>query len=336
MHLDTNAQLQSLNTFSIPATAEFLLTIGSLEDLGTIMYNTFPVHVLGGGSNILPCGDIKGFVLKNEYRGITIVDETDGFVDVEVCSGENWHNWVMRAVDEGWGGIENLALIPGTVGAAPIQNIGAYGVEVKDVITEVEYYDFATRQLRTLKNGDCGFGYRTSVFKTDMPGGSFFITKVFFRLSKRHMPNIGYGAIAAELDSHGIVSPTIKDVAHAVMAIRRSKLPDPKVLGNAGSFFKNPVIGSGQFAELQARFPVMPSYPAGDGAMKVPAGWLIETAGLKGYRAGHVGVHDKQALVIVNHGGATGAEVLDCSKYVQSAVYGKFGITLEREVQIWE
>ncbi len=336
MQIHTNAQLQGYNTFSIASNAEFLLTISSLEDLGSIVYSSFPIHVLGGGSNILLCGNMKGFVLKNDYKGITIIEETDDFVEVEVCSGENWHEWVMRAVGEGWGGIENLALIPGTVGAAPIQNIGAYGVEVKDVITEVEYYDFANMKLHTLKKNKCGFGYRTSVFKTQMQGGSFFITKVFFKLSKKNVANIGYGALGAELSSNGIESPTIADVANAVMAIRRSKLPDPRVLGNAGSFFKNPVIPASQFADLRMRFPNMPSYPTGDAGVKVPAGWLIEAAGLKGYRNGNVGVHALQALVIVNYGGASGKEILACSKYVQHAVFGKFGITLEREVQIWE
>jgi UDP-N-acetylmuramate dehydrogenase len=248
-------------------------------------------------------------------------------------AGEVWHDLVLYAISNGWGGIENLALIPGTVGAAPIQNIGAYGVEVKSTVTEVEVWHWEGVELQTFSNEECRFGYRDSIFKHELKD-RVVITAVTFKLAKRPELHLDYGAIRDELAAM-VATPSVQTVAQAVINIRRSKLPDPAVIGNAGSFFKNPTIPKTDFEALKAEFWAIPSFPAGEGLVKVPAGWLIEQCGWKGYRCGDAGVHAKQALVLVNYGGATGEEILQLSTDVMKSVKEKFGITLEREVQVW-
>jgi UDP-N-acetylmuramate dehydrogenase len=329
--------LTACNTFGIEATADNYCEVDSLSQLAEISALGGRRFVLGGGSNILICGDLHGCVVHNRLSGYTILRRDDTHVYIEVNSGEVWHDTVMMAVKNGWGGIENLALIPGTVGAAPIQNIGAYGVEAKDVITEVRYWDWALRRIVTLSNAECAFGYRDSVFKRELHD-RFFITSVVLKLSLHPIVNIRYGAISSELAAMGIQSPGIADVAEAVIRIRSSKLPDPRKLGNAGSFFKNPEIDGPAFSSLEAEYPGIPSYEVGPdkpGWKKIPAGWLIEQCGWKGHREGPVGVHEKQALVIVNHGGATGADILRLANKIVDSVRARFGIKLEMEVRIW-
>ena len=304
---------------------------GGLSELSLLAQ---PKHVLGGGSNVLLRAPVKGLVIKNELKGIELVREDENYKWFSVRSGEVWHEWVMFAIAEGLGGIENLALIPGTVGAAPMQNIGAYGVEVKDVIESVTFWHWEEKKYYTYSNVQCEFGYRDSIFKRVL-GGKVFITSVVFRLSKKPAFNTSYGAIEDELRSMGATEPSVASIAQAVINIRSSKLPDPKQIGNAGSFFKNPTIPVVQFQALKEHFPQLPSYPVSDTLVKVPAGWLIEQCGWKGYRKDDYGVHAKQALVLVNYGSATGSEIWALSQQIVDSVQQKFGIELEREVQVW-
>jgi UDP-N-acetylmuramate dehydrogenase len=292
-----------------------------------------PFCVLGGGSNVLITAPVKGTVILNRIKGINAIGENSDSVTVRVGAGEVWHDLVLYATENGLGGIENLALIPGTVGATPIQNIGAYGVEVKDTIESVEIWDWERGEAGAFSNADCRFGYRDSIFKHELKG-RVVITAVSFRLSKRPVLHTDYGAIRHELAAMGL-EPSVQSIAQAVINIRGSKLPDPAVIGNAGSFFKNPTISAEAFDQLRGRFPAIPSYPAGDGLVKVPAGWLIEQCGWKGYRSGNVGMHAKQALVLVNYGAAVGGEVWELSGKVLQSVLDTFGIELEREVQVW-
>ena len=335
MQVQDNISLKPYNTFGIDAKAAQLFELHQLTDLEDITAEQAQnIHIIGGGSNILLTHDVEGTVLLNRLKGITLIEETEAHVILKVASGEVWHEFVMYAINQGWAGIENLALIPGTVGAAPMQNIGAYGVEVKAVIEEVTAWHWEEQRYIRLKNEECRFGYRDSIFKHELKG-KVFITEVTFRLSKHPNFNTSYGAIMQELEKNGITELSIKAIAEAVIAIRSSKLPDPAQIGNAGSFFKNPVIPLAQFNELKEAYPNIPSYPIDDSTIKVPAGWLIEQCGLKGHKEGNAGVHSKQALVLVNLGNATGAEVWALSGKVISTVQEKFGITLEREVQIW-
>jgi UDP-N-acetylmuramate dehydrogenase len=277
---------------------------------------------------------LEALLVKNELKGKTLIAEDADTVLLQVASGENWHEFVMFALEQAWYGVENLALIPGTVGAAPIQNIGAYGVEVKDVIEWVEFFRWDDKKVQRLSHAECRFAYRDSIFKQELSGKGIIVS-VGFRLHKQARLNTSYGAIEAELNHMGISSPTPMDVAHAVMHIRRSKLPDPAFIGNAGSFFKNPTIPLEQYRELKSRFPEMPSYPVNDQLVKVPAGWLIEYCGWKGFREGDAGVHEKQSLVLVNYGNAGSKEIWALSERIVQSVWSSFGILPEREVQVW-
>lgn len=328
--------LQAHNTFGIASLAEHFIEIETREHLVQlpVLNAPKPWRVLGGGSNILLEETTSGTVLKNRITGIELIGESDEFVILKVGSGEIWHDLVMFTVGRGWGGLENLALIPGTVGAAPIQNIGAYGVEVKDTITEVEVWLWEENRLATISNEAAQFGYRDSIFKQQLRG-KFFVVSVSFRLRKNAVLHTEYGAIEAELHTMGAV-PSVANIAQAVMNIRRSKLPDPKIVGNAGSFFKNPSVQNSKFDALKKAYPAMPGYPSKlESSTKIPAAWLIEQCGWKGFRRGNVGVHDRQALVLVNYGEATGADIWQLSEDILQSVFDTYGVQLEREVQVW-
>lgn len=334
MTVQHNISLLPYNTFGIQAYAECFLEITDTLSLAKIATNYNKIKVIGGGSNVLLTQNIEGLVLYNATKGIAICKETEEHVWLKVASGEVWHHLVMYAVAKGWGGLENLALIPGTVGASPMQNIGAYGVEAKDVIESVTYFDWVSHQYHTLNNASCEFGYRDSIFKNSLKD-KIFITEVTYKLNKHPKLNTSYGAIEDELNKMNITNTTVADVAQAVINIRSSKLPNPKEIGNAGSFFKNPTISKPQYALLQQQYPSIPSYPVSDSIVKVPAGWLIEQAGWKGYRTGDIGVHAKQALVLVNYANANGAEIWELSGRIVADIKHKFSIELEREVQVW-
>jgi len=331
-----NLQLKNYNTFGIPSIAKELIFINNIEDIFLAVNQEIFTHkhlIIGGGSNILLDGDYDGIVIKNNLKGKQVIHEDDEFVWVKAAGGEVWHELVMYSVDRNWGGIENLSLIPGTVGAAPMQNIGAYGVELTDVFETLEAIDILTGALKIFSKTDCAFGYRTSVFKTNLKG-RFIITAVTLKLSKHPVIKMQYGAIKDVLAAQQINAPTIKDISNAVIAIRSSKLPDPKILGNAGSFFKNPEISSMQFGELKLAFPEMPGFPTQNNLTKVPAGWLIEQCGWKGKRIGNTGAHKDQALVLVNYGNATGQEIIALAEAIQQSVQEKFGITIVPEVNL--
>lgn len=334
--IERNVQLKAFNTFGIPVLADGFATFKSVEELQQLLPHRKDFDdllILGGGSNILFTKDVKALVLKNEIEGIEIVNETDDFVFVKAGAGVVWHQFVLYTVANNWGGIENLSLIPGSVGASPMQNIGAYGVEIKDVFDSLEAVEIKTGNLRSFNNSDCNFGYRESVFKRELKN-QYVITSVTYRLNKKPVLQTSYGAINDELQTQG-KAPSVKNVSDAVIAIRNSKLPNPKDLGNAGSFFKNPVVSAEKANSLKAQYENIPNYPQADGTVKLAAGWLIEQSGWKGKQIGHCGVHAKQALVLVNYGGSTGSEIYDLSSKVLEDVNAKFGIQLEREVNIW-
>lgn len=334
MDILQHISLKSWNTFGIDVSAAYYTEVNSLNDLMELSAPRYKRYVLGGGSNLLLTAPIDGLVIRNCLKGMEVLKEDEVHVWLKVSSGEVWHHLVMHCIDKGWGGIENLALIPGTVGAAPIQNIGAYGVEVKNHISEVAYWDWEQRMLTTIEIEACHFGYRDSIFKHELKD-NVFITAVTFVLDKHPQINASYGAIEQELKNQGITKPTVKDIAEAVIRIRRSKLPDPAEIGNAGSFFKNPVVSTAKFEELKKDHEHTPFYPANNGEVKIPAGWLIESCGWKGYRTGNVGVHAQQALVLVNYGNATGKEIWELSEMIVASVNERFGILLEREVGVW-
>lgn len=327
--------LSNYNTFGIEVRAEQFLAIRSVSQLSaTIKEYPQAKMVLGGGSNVLFTHDPQQFILYNQLLGKEVIKQTEHEVLVRVGGGEQWHDFVLWCLENGWGGVENLSLIPGTVGAAPIQNIGAYGVELKDVFYELEAVDLTSGKRKTFDAKDCEFGYRDSIFKRALKG-RLFITQVCFRLSRKdHHIHTEYGAIREVLAQQKIAQPGIVDVSRAVINIRRSKLPDPKELGNAGSFFKNPEIDEATFQRLQSAFPHLVFYPLEEGRYKLPAGWLIDQCGWKGKRIGPVGCYDKQALVLVNYGGATGQEVLHLAGKIIDSVEERFGIRLEPEVNI--
>jgi UDP-N-acetylmuramate dehydrogenase len=289
--------------------------------------------VLGGGSNLLLTKNFEGLVLKNELHGISILKTENEFTYVKSAAGEVWHNFVLFCIENNLGGVENLSLIPGSVGAAPMQNIGAYGIEIKDVFQELEAYEIATGKIKTFNLTECKFGYRESVFKQDLKN-QYIITSVTFRLTKNPKLNTSYGAINDELQKQGISNPTIKDVSNAVIAIRKSKLPDPKEIGNSGSFFKNPVVLKSHLEKLKETYLDIPSYPVDDMHVKLAAGWLIEKAGWKGKTIGNYGVHKNQALVLVNYGGANGSDIFKLSEDILLSIKTQFGVELEREVNI--
>jgi UDP-N-acetylmuramate dehydrogenase len=329
--------LKNFNTFGFDIQAENLIVIQSekelIENFGHHHINDNS-RIISGGSNILFTQNVVGTLLKNEIEGIEIVAETDETIDIAFGGGENWHKIVLYCVDKNWGGLENLSLIPGCVGASPIQNIGAYGSEIKDTFQWLKAFNLKTGEFELFNHAQCNFGYRDSYFKNEGKN-SYFITQVCFRLSKNPIINVQYGDIQAILDQKGITHPTIKNVSDAVIEIRQSKLPDPKVLGNCGSFFKNPVISLSHFEKIKENHPSIKSFPVSETEIKVPAGWLIEQAGWKGKKVGNVGVHEKQALVLVNYGQGTGIEIKNLAQSIQKDILEKFTISLEIEVNIW-
>ncbi|TWF39119.1 UDP-N-acetylmuramate dehydrogenase [Chitinophaga polysaccharea] len=337
MQVSENVLLKSYNTFGIGAHARYFATFASVEDLMALteqqQRSNLPRMILGGGSNILFTGDFNGWMLKNELKGITVVKEDNDYVYVKAGAGENWHGFVLHCIALQLGGLENLSLIPGNVGASPMQNIGAYGVEIKDVFHELEALHLDEHRVVTFNNADCQFGYRESVFKRQYRN-QFAILSVTYRLSKKPHFNTSYGAINEELQRMNVQTLSIQAISQAVINIRSSKLPNPAEIGNAGSFFKNPTIPQEQYEALHAAFPQLVAYPVANNAFKLAAGWLIEQCGWKGYRKGDAGVHAKQALVLVNYGGATGKEIYQLSQEVVDSVQAKFGVELEREVNI--
>ncbi len=334
MNIQQNISLRNYNTFGISVQAKRFISVTSYYQLQQLLKTEKDLFLLSGGSNMLLTKDIKQLVVLIDIKGISIDKEDDDYVYLTVNAGENWHEFILWCISQNYGGIENLSLIPGNVGTCPIQNIGAYGVEVKDVITKVEGLHIETENRVLFSNEDCKFGYRNSIFKNEQKG-KVILTSVSFKLTKnKHSLNTSYGAIETELASKNILEPTIKDVSDAVVAIRKSKLPDPKEIGNSGSFFKNPVISNIQFEKLQKEFPTIPSYTISETEIKVPAGWLVEQSDFKGKRFGDAGVHTKQALVLVNYGNATGEEIYQLAQHIQKTVSQKFGISLEIEVNV--
>lgn len=330
-----NQSLIAFNTFGVDARAKAFAEVGNLEELREILRNnSLPIVILGGGSNILLTKNLEALVIKNNILGKAIVSETDDFAIVEAGAGENWHELVMWSLEKGFCGLENLSLIPGLVGAAPIQNIGAYGVELKAIFLKLEAIDLRTGEAVVFTKEACEFGYRDSIFKNELKG-LFCITKIYLHLSKKPKINIAYGDIRNTLKEMKIADPGPRDVSSAVIKIRSSKLPDPKVLNNSGSFFKNPEIDRVTFENLRKQFPGIVFYELPEDRVKIPAGWLIEQCGWKGKRIGNVGCHDKQALVLINYGGASGRELLNHAEKVALSVKEKFGIELVPEVNVY-
>ncbi len=341
IHYSTNISLLPFNTTGVDANASHLFYLRHTRELDEML--DFPgfnemsdnlnnLLVLGQGSNILFTSDFKGVIIKNELDGIETVDEDDASVILEAGAGVNWSDLVEYAVSRGLWGIENLTLIPGRAGAAPVQNIGAYGVEIADVVLRVNAFHLGKREWLTFENRDCEFGYRESIFKGKLRNKTV-ICSVVLRLSKRAEPKLEYRGITDEIERRKISDPSVRDISEIVAAIRRSKLPDPANLGNAGSFFKNPVVSESDYKLLLRTFPRLTVHKQGD-SYKIPAGWLIEQAGWKGYRTGNVGCYEKQALILVNYGKATGREILELSEKITQSVHSMFGITLEREVNV--
>ncbi len=340
LSIQSNVSLKLYNTFGIDVKARYWVDIQHANDLQTLFqlteYVDTPKLILGGGSNVLLCQDVDGMVVHVDIQGIEVVREDEQHIYLQAGGGVNWHELVLYCVDHEYAGLENLSLIPGTVGAAPMQNIGAYGVEIEQVFDSLTAVDRQTGELRHFSHADCAFGYRDSVFKRELKG-QYIITSVTFRLDKQPVFHTRYGAIQETLNAMGISdeSLSIRAISNAVIHIRRSKLPNPVEIGNAGSFFKNPEIPQTQFDALKAEHPDLPGYPLADtGRVKVPAGWLIEQAGWKGYRTGDAGVHARQALVLVNYGNATGHEILALARQVQQSVQEKYGIEITPEVNV--
>ena len=341
MEYKQHFSLQELTSFKTPGFAthffsfkkeEELISILQRQDFENISNHYKDILVLGKGSNILLVGDIAGVVLKNEMEAFKIIEERGDEIFIEAGAGLDWHQLVLYTIEKGWSGIENLALIPGTVGAAPVQNIGAYGVELKDVFHSLRCWHFEEKKWIELSLEECQFGYRDSIFKKKLKNRTV-ITSVRVRLSKKAKLNTEYGAIKTELEKMGIHEPTIKEVAEAVINIRNSKIPSPNLLPNAGSFFKNPTISEEQFEKLKEIYPDMPFYKLPID-YKIPAGWLLEKANWKGYFSNGVGCYEKQALILVNTGGASGKQILSFSEQIQQSVRDKFQIELEREVNV--
>lgn len=335
--IQKDISLKPYNTFGMDVIASHFAGFRSVEELRLILnlpeIKSLQLLILGGGSNLLLTKNFEGLVLKNELHGISILKTENEFAFVKSAAGEIWHNFVLFCIENNFGGVENLSLIPGSVGAAPMQNIGAYGIEIKDVFHELEAYEIATGKIRTFNLSECNFGYRESVFKRDLKD-QYIITSVTFKLTKNPKLNTSYGAINDELQKQGILNPTIKDVSNAVIAIRRSKLPDPKEIGNSGSFFKNPVVLKSHLEKLKETYSDIPSYPVDETHVKLAAGWLIEKAGWKGKTVGNYGVHKNQALVLVNYGGAHGSDIFKLSEDILQSIKTQFGVELEREVNI--
>jgi UDP-N-acetylmuramate dehydrogenase len=339
MELSENISLKPFNSFGIDVKARYFAGFASIETLSELTttqssISTNQLLVLGGGSNILFTKDFDGLVLKNELKGIDLVTEDDDYYYVKANAGENWHRFVLYCLEKNYAGLENLSLIPGNVGASPMQNIGAYGVEIKDVFQELEAWHLQDQKIVKFGLRDCAFGYRESVFKKQYKG-QFVILNVTFRLRKQPVFHTSYGVIEEELGKMGVTELSIQKISEAVIRIRSSKLPDPSNTGNAGSFFKNPVIPKLQYEELKKSFPTIPGYANGNEHIKLAAGWLIEQCGWKGYRNGDAGCYDKQALVLVNYGKASGQEILALSESIIQSVVEKFQVQLEREVNIF-
>ncbi len=337
MNIRHNISLKNYNTFGIDVFAKHFVEATSVSDLQNIIKLDYPEKfLLGGGSNMLLTKSIdEALVVHVNIKGKEIIDKDDDSVYIKAYAGENWHKFILWCISQNYGGLENMSLIPGNVGTAPIQNIGAYGRELKDNFVSCETIEIATGKIKLFTKEDCNFGYRNSVFKTNLKG-QFIITSVTFKLTrKNHITNTSYGAIEAELASMNIEKPTLYDISNAVIAIRQSKLPDPKVLGNCGSFFKNPVVSNSVFKKFKLNFPEAPSYPVSETETKIPAGWLIEQAGFKGKRFGDAGVHKNQALVLVNYGKATGQDIWNLAMTIKSVVFEKFGIEINPEVNIY-
>jgi UDP-N-acetylmuramate dehydrogenase len=338
MIIKQNIDLLPFNTFGLHSTAKFLSTIRSTEEAQTMfasdIFRTEKHFILGGGSNILLTKDFDGLVLKVEIMGKEVIAEDDATITLRVGSGENWHQFVMHCVDRNYGGIENLSLIPGTVGAAPMQNIGAYGVEIKKNILGVEAVEISTGDVRYFDNEGCKFGYRESIFKQEVKD-QFLISNITIKLTKRdHEFNITYGAIEETLKKLSAPSLSIKAISEAVIYIRSNKLPDPSRIGNAGSFFKNPSIQADLMDSIKKDFPSLPFYPSTDGLVKIPAAWLIEQCGWKGKTFGNIGVHQHQALVLVNYGGGDGEKIWELAMKIKESVKEKFNIALQPEVNV--
>ena len=335
MQIHENFPLKPYNTFSIDAKARFFSSFSSIEDLEeNLMINSqYPVFILGGGSNILFTKDFEGCVLKNEMKGIELQHEDEEHVYVKVGAGENWHQFVLHCINHNWAGVENLSLIPGNVGASPIQNIGAYGVELDDVFWSLEAFQIYDRRIHTFTRADCEFDYRDSIFKNRYKD-EFAILSVTLQLRKKPIFHTSYGAITEEMEKMGVKELSIKAISQAVINIRSSKLPDPNTIPNAGSFFKNPEVPNEKYEDLKFKFPDIVAYPLAKGTVKLAAGWMIEQCGWKGYRKGDAGCHAKQALVLVNYGNAKGKEIYELSEKILQSVNEKFGVLLEREVNI--
>ncbi|MAP55883.1 UDP-N-acetylmuramate dehydrogenase [Altibacter sp.] len=337
MHLEEYTSLKAYNTFGIDSKARYFIEINAISELIEVLktHRNKTLFVLGGGSNMLLTKDINALVLHINLKGIEVVTEDEDRISLKVMAGENWHDFVMYCISHKYGGVENLSLIPGNVGTAPIQNIGAYGVELKDVFQSCTAVEVATGEIKVFNKEACDFGYRDSIFKTRFKG-KYIITSVTLSLTKRnHLTHTSYGAIKEVLAENNCTDPTIADISQAVIAIRQSKLPDPKILGNSGSFFKNPIIDTDAFKAFRLAFPDAPFYEVSPTEFKIPAGWLIEKAGFKGKRFGDAGVHEHQALVLVNHGNATGHEIWELALKIQREVKQKFGIYIEPEVNVF-
>ncbi|REE82032.1 UDP-N-acetylmuramate dehydrogenase [Lutibacter oceani] len=332
MNIQKNISLKNYNTFGINVTAKRFISVNSLHELKEVLAIEKEIFLYGGGSNMLLTADITKLVVHLNLKGIIVndTDENDVFVTAE--AGENWHDFVIWCISQNYGGLENLSLIPGNVGTSPIQNIGAYGVEIKDTFHQLEAIEIETGKVKIFTKEACNFGYRNSVFKNELKG-KYIIVNVTFKLTKnKHHLNISYGAIKNYLSN--IEHPTLKEISDAVIYIRKSKLPDPKEIGNSGSFFKNPVISKIDFDKLQKKYPEIPNYIVAENEIKIPAGWLIEQCGFKGKRYGDTGVHKNQALVLVNYGNATGKEIFELAQKIQQTVKNTFNINLEIEVNI--
>ena len=335
MIIQNNISLKPYNTFGIDANAKQFVEITDTAQISELHSNNLlnDIFVIGFGSNMLLTSDIDKLVLKISTKGKEIISESNNKVIVKAAAGEDWPEFVLWSIDKGLYGLENLSKIPGNVGTSPIQNIGAYGTEIKDTFYKLDAFEIATGKTKTFYNADCNFGYRESIFKKEEKG-KYIITDVYFELEKQGELNLSYGAIKSKLEEKGITNPTPKDVSDCVIEIRKSKLPDPKEIGNSGSFFKNPVISADAFNVIKQKYPDAPSYTLENGNIKVPAGWLIEKSGWKGFRKGDAGVHEKQALVLVNYGNAKGKEILDLANEIRKDISDKFGIDLEIEVNI--
>ena len=336
--IESDVSLKNFNTFGIDVSSKLFSQAENEDHVRNVIQSTEFMRnsslILGGGSNLLFTKNFDGIVLRNHIQGIEVIEETKEYVLVKVGGGVVWHDFVLHCIKKGWHGVENLSLIPGNVGASPMQNIGAYGVEIKEVFYELEAIHLQTGEIHYFNNSACEFGYRESVFKNKLKG-QYLISRVIYKLSKKGNYTISYGAIEKQLESMGVQELSAKSISDAVIAIRQSKLPDPKKIGNSGSFFKNPIVDKSTYHMVKSNFPDVVAYSAGKGFMKLAAGWLIEKAGWKGKTFDNYGVHKHQALVLVNYGGASGKEIYDLSAEILDSIKEKFGVQLEREVNIY-